>query len=96
MFLAIDGPGLCLFPWLGCCCGLVSEGSFGIGMDLSWVLLVCNVVDLYLAVLVVGYVLLRGPGPFPSDLRSLFRLLKWLDFALVELLWTGIFLEELI
>jgi hypothetical protein len=86
MFLAIDGPGLCLFPWLGCCCGLVAEGSFGIWMDLSWLLLVCNVVDLYLAVLVVGYVLLRGPGPFPAGLRSLFWLLKWLDFALVELL----------
>jgi hypothetical protein len=96
MFLDIDGPGLCLFPWLGCCCGLVAEGSFGIGMDLSWLLLVCNVVDLYLAMLVVGYVLLRGPSPFPASLWSLFGLLKWLNFAFVELFWTGIFLEELI
>jgi hypothetical protein len=76
MFLAIDGPASTSSPGCVAVAALLQRVVLTLGMDLSWLLLVGNVVDLYLAMLVVGYVLMWGPSPFLAGLRSLFGLLK--------------------
>jgi hypothetical protein len=58
MFLAVDG----LASASGCVAvaALLQRVVLTLGMDLSWLLLVCNVVDLYLAMLVVGCLAARA------------------------------------
>jgi hypothetical protein len=76
IFLAVDDPASASSPGCVAVAALLQRVVLTLGMDLSWLLLVCNVVDLYLSMLVVGYILMRGPGPFLVGLRSLFGLLK--------------------
>jgi hypothetical protein len=58
--------------------------------------LVGNVVHLLLIATVPAGVCLRGPCPSAAGLRRVFRLPLRLDFALVELLGSSVFLKQLI